>query len=319
MGSGASLYASFSQRAFARFVDLCVVLAPCGSFYLGNRAFGFPVKYTSLFNWQWPESATMFMTYDFPGLFIIFTSIKLFLAYPYFALMESSGRQGTLGKQAMRIKVTDVNGERISFGRATGRYFLKGVSSFEFMLGYLISFSDQRQTWHDYMAKTLVVRSGVYFSPLYLMPKISSRWMFDVPFISRRRDDNGAGSSGYECIWCDYRAAEKHNECPNCGRPGYAPAGVVSAMMLMGGIIFTLIGVALTYVTFWVVSERLVDDRLARDGTPWGVIFIMVVGCALTLGGGISSIVGKKWLMRLIIAVGVGLGRGSLRRSSGNS
>ena len=108
--------------------------------------------------------------------------------------------------------------------------------------------------------------------------------MFDVPFISRRRDDNGAGSSGYECIWCDYRAVEKHNECPNCGRPGYAPAGVVSAMMLMGGIIFTLIGVALTYVTFWVVSERLVDDRLARDGTPWGVIFIMVVGCALTLG-----------------------------------
>ncbi len=111
-----------------------------------------------------PDRSTMFMTYDFPGVFTIFTSIKLFIAYPYFALMESSRWQGTLGQLAFGIKVTEMNGERISFGRATGRYFLKGVSSFEFMLGYLISFSDQRQTWHDCLAKTLVVRRGITLS-----------------------------------------------------------------------------------------------------------------------------------------------------------
>src|SRR5262249_7186149 len=156
----------------------CVVLAPCALSYFVNRAMGFPLRYTSLFNWQWPESATMFMTYDLPGIFVIFISVKLFLAFPYFTLMESSHWQATLGKRLMGIRVTDMNGARISFGRATGRYFLKSVSSFEFMLGYLVSFSDQRQTWHDYMAGTLVVRRGITFSAHYLMPKVSSRWMF---------------------------------------------------------------------------------------------------------------------------------------------
>ena len=158
---GLSIYASFSRRALARFIDLCVVLAPCAILYLVNQTLGFPVRYTSIFNWARPESATMFMSTDFPGVFLTFAAVKLFIAFPYFALMESSRRQGTIGKQAMRIKVTDLNGARISFGRATGRYFLKMVSSFEFMLGYLISFSDQRQTWHDYIAKTLVVRSAI--------------------------------------------------------------------------------------------------------------------------------------------------------------
>src|SRR5215471_8289213 len=245
-----SVYASFSRRGLARFIDLLVVLAPCGIFYLGNRTLGFPVTYTSLFNWQRPETATMFMTYDFPGVLAIFIVIKLFIAYPYFALMECSRWQGTVGKLAMGIKVTDINGDRISFGRATGRYFLKGVSSFEFMLGYLISFSDQRQTWHDYMANTLVVRSRTIFSPYYVMPKVSSAWMFDVPLFSRRREDTQ--SSGYECIWCNYHAADKHPNCPGCGRLGYAPIRVVRAMMLMAGLIFTLLGGALSYLTVWV-------------------------------------------------------------------
>src|SRR5215471_7231833 len=311
-----SVYASFSRRGLARFIDLLVVLAPCGIFYLGNRTLGFPVTYTSLFNWQRPETATMFMTYDFPGVLAIFIVIKLFIAYPYFALMECSRWQGTVGKLALRIKVTNINGERISFGRATGRYFLKGVSSFEFMLGYLISFSDQRQTWHDYMARTLVVRSGITFSPYYVMPKVSSRWMFDVPFLSRRSEDSDPHSPGYECIWCNYRGAEKHSGCPGCGRFGYAPTGVVRAMMLMAGLIFTLLGGVLAYVTFWVVSERLADDKLGRDGTPWAVIFIIALACALCLGTGLTSVCGKRWLLRLLISLGTGIGRGSARTSS---
>jgi len=311
-----SVYASFSRRALARFIDLCVVLLPCGVFYLINRALGFPLAYTRLFNWQWPESATMFMTYDFPGVVAIFSCIKLLIAYPYFALMESSRRQGTIGKQLMQIKVTGLDGARISFARATGRYFLKGVSSFEFMLGYLISFSDQRQTWHDYMAKTLVVRSHVYFSPLYLMPKIPSRWMFAVPF-SSSSTLSGTSSSGYECIWCDYHAAEQRPQCPNCGGVGYAPVGAVRAMMLMAGVIFTLFGGFLAYVTFWVVSERLVDDRLGRAGTPWAIIFIIFTAGALCLSGGLSSILGKKWLMRLII--GIAAGRGGRSRPGASS
>ena len=297
-------YGSFSRRALARFIDLCFLLAACGSIYLVNQALGFPVRYTSLFNWQWPESATMFMSYDFPGVFTIFTTIKLLIAYPYFALMESSRWQGTLGKQAMRIKVTDMNGERISFGRATGRYFLKMVSSVEFMLGYLICFSDQRQTIHDCLTQVLVVRKGIVFSQYYAMPRVSSRFMFDVPFFSRSLDDN---VTGYECIWCNYRATEKQLTCPNCGRLGYPPVAVLKGMLLLAGLIFTLLGSALAYVTFWVLRDRLVDDRLGRDGTPWTVISIIFFACVICLIGGLSSILGKKWLLRLMLRVGLGL------------
>src|SRR5215831_15882678 len=41
----------------------------------------------------------------------------------YYALMESSPKQATLGKLALGFVVTDLQGQRISFGRATGRYF----------------------------------------------------------------------------------------------------------------------------------------------------------------------------------------------------
>jgi uncharacterized RDD family membrane protein YckC len=299
-----SPYASFSRRALARLIDLGVVLMPCGVFYLVDRALGFPLKYTSLFNWQQPQSATMFMSYDFPGVFTIFLSIKLLLAYPYFALMESSRWQGTVGKQAMQIKVTDMSGNQISFARATARYFLKIISSIEFMLGYVICFSDQRQTIHDYLSGVLVVRKGIVFSGYYAMPRVSSRFMFEVPLLSRRRD-NDRGWSGYECIWCDYRATERHTHCPNCARFGYAPVGVVKGMLLMVGAIFSLLGVALAYVTFWVVSERLTDDKLGRDGTPWAIIVVIFLACGLCLIGGWSSILGKKWLLRLMMRIGL--------------
>src|SRR5215510_10449338 len=230
-----AVYASFSRRAVARFIDLGVVLLPCGIFYFANRSLGFPLKYTSLFNWARPESATMFTSADFPGVFLTFAAVKLFIAFPYFALMESSRRQGTIGKQVVKIKVTDLEGNRISFGRATGRYFLKMVSSFEFMLGYLISFSDQQQTWHDYIAKTLVVRSNITFSPFYLMPRTSSRWMFNVPLVSKP-STTGAQTLTFACIWCDYRSNETSTSCPKCGRQGYARWGAIRGLFLMCGV-----------------------------------------------------------------------------------
>lgn len=75
----------------------------------------------------------------------------------YFALMESSGQQGTLGKMAISIKVTDLSGNRISFGRASGRYFGKIVSSLALGIGYLMAgFTQQKQALHDIIAGCLV-------------------------------------------------------------------------------------------------------------------------------------------------------------------
>ena len=77
----------------------------------------------------------------------------------YEALMVSSSYQATLGKMALGIVVTDMQGRRISFLRATGRYVGKIVSSMLLLIGYLIQpFTEKRQALHDMMAGCLVLR-----------------------------------------------------------------------------------------------------------------------------------------------------------------
>ena len=85
--------------------------------------------------------------------------VSLVGGWLYFALMESSRLQGTLGKMAVQIKVTDLEGNRISFGRASGRHFGKMVSALALFIGYImVAFTEKKQGLHDIMADCLVVR-----------------------------------------------------------------------------------------------------------------------------------------------------------------
>ena len=94
------------------------------------------------------------------GAAIVAALISLIGGWLYYTLMESSAKQATLGKMAMEIYVTDLNGDRISFGRATGRYFGKILSSLIFFIGYIMAaFTEKKQALHDKLAGTLVVRS----------------------------------------------------------------------------------------------------------------------------------------------------------------
>jgi uncharacterized RDD family membrane protein YckC len=79
----------------------------------------------------------------------------------YYALMESSARQGTIGKIVANIYVTDLTGNRISFGRASGRVFTKigmGFVPFGFVGYILAAFTDRKQALEDFVASTLVYR-----------------------------------------------------------------------------------------------------------------------------------------------------------------
>lgn len=77
----------------------------------------------------------------------------------YYALLESSAWQATLGKKALGLEVTDMNRRRVSFARATGRYFGKIVSAFILMIGFIMAgFTAQKQALHDMMAGCLVLR-----------------------------------------------------------------------------------------------------------------------------------------------------------------
>ncbi len=86
-------------------------------------------------------------------------SISAALSWLYYALMESSKLRGTLGKMALNIRVTDMDGDRISFARATGRYFGKILSSFIFLIGYIMAgFTEKKQALHDMLAGCLVIK-----------------------------------------------------------------------------------------------------------------------------------------------------------------
>lgn len=76
----------------------------------------------------------------------------------YFALMESSSKQATLGKMVLGIVVTDGEGKRISFGRALGRNLAKIISDIILFIGHLmVAFTAKKQGLHDMIAGTLVV------------------------------------------------------------------------------------------------------------------------------------------------------------------
>ncbi|CAM3650075.1 RDD family protein [Pontibacter korlensis] len=85
--------------------------------------------------------------------------IAAFFGWLYYAGFESSSKQATLGKQIFGIFVTDTEGYRISFARATGRYFGKMLSGLILLIGYLMAaFTERRQALHDKLAGTLVLQ-----------------------------------------------------------------------------------------------------------------------------------------------------------------
>jgi uncharacterized RDD family membrane protein YckC len=84
-----------------------------------------------------------------------------FVAWVYWAVLESSPWRATLGKKLFGIEVTDLNGRRISFARATGRHFAKNISLLMLGIGFLMAgFTEKKQACHDILAGCLVLRKN---------------------------------------------------------------------------------------------------------------------------------------------------------------
>ena len=150
-----SKYASFLKRFFAYVIDLILVgfvqslvVMPL----LGLLGFGIAVGK----DFSEPEKLTFIGI--LAGLGIAAYIGIFIIGWLYFALLESGSRQATLGKMAMDIKVTDIYGDRLSFVKATLRYFGKYLSGLFFCLGYIIAaFTEKRQALHDFIANSMVV------------------------------------------------------------------------------------------------------------------------------------------------------------------
>ena len=80
--------------------------------------------------------------------------LSLVINWLYSAILESSSWQGTVGKKALGLVVTDENGRRISFGRATGRYFAKILSAIILLFGFfMIGWTERKRGLHDMICR----------------------------------------------------------------------------------------------------------------------------------------------------------------------
>jgi uncharacterized RDD family membrane protein YckC len=90
----------------------------------------------------------------------IVVPLAFIVQWLYEALLTSSSWQATVGKRVVGLKVTDEAGNRISFERATGRFFAKILSGLIFEIGFLmIAFTPRKQGLHDMIAGTLVMKT----------------------------------------------------------------------------------------------------------------------------------------------------------------
>lgn len=153
-------YAGFWWRFLANIIDSIVISFVSWIFILPVLAI-FGISLLSLkesgFDMDDPKL--------FLGPFILAIMTMAFIStlvkWLYFAIMESSKHQGTVGKLVLKIKVTDTSGNRITFARATGRYFGKILSGMIIMIGYIMAgFTERKQALHDILANCYVIKEN---------------------------------------------------------------------------------------------------------------------------------------------------------------
>ena len=93
------------------------------------------------------------------AVFFLFAAASLVITWLYHALMESSEWQATVGKKALGLVVTDMEGRRVGFWRATGRHFAKIVTNMvPAFIGFIMAgFTEKKQALHDMIAGCLIL------------------------------------------------------------------------------------------------------------------------------------------------------------------
>lgn len=167
-------YAGFWKRVLAYFIDQIIisvvntiifipmifVLIGAGIFSLDGFEEFDNNAFTHVLQQDYSDGHYLAFISVFILVILLFAVFSLVVQWLYYALMESSVKQATLGKMALGIKVVDYSGNRISFGKASGRYFGKILSGMILCIGYLMAgFTEKKQALHDMLASCLVVDS----------------------------------------------------------------------------------------------------------------------------------------------------------------
>ena len=154
-------YAGFWLRLVARVLDFFIIVMPLGivgSILALSTGIGTFLKNLS---GQTPDEAVGQAVGVAVAIAMGIGVVLYWLVeWLYFAGFESSSWQATPGKRVLNLVVTDLSGTRISFARATGRYFGKWVTGLiPVFIGYILAgITERKQALHDMIASTLVLR-----------------------------------------------------------------------------------------------------------------------------------------------------------------
>jgi uncharacterized RDD family membrane protein YckC len=140
--NGSTQFGGFWIRVGASFIDLAVLIIP-----VLLISFLFRTVTTAA-----DEMAQLIVV-------LMDSILKTIVWWTYSAALHSSEWQATVGKKAVGLKVVDEDGNRISFGRATGRYFAETLSVLIFAIGYMmVGWTKKKQGLHDMIARTYVIK-----------------------------------------------------------------------------------------------------------------------------------------------------------------
>jgi uncharacterized RDD family membrane protein YckC len=141
-----AIYAGFWLRFAAAVVDALVMFVP---FVVITFIVVVIYKLASAAN---ERGAALVIFVVWPVLAILATSF-------YFASLESSPRRATLGKMAVALYVSDIEGRRLTLGRAMGRTLAKYLSILTVGIGFVMcGFTEKKQALHDKITSCLVLR-----------------------------------------------------------------------------------------------------------------------------------------------------------------
>lgn len=140
-------FAGFWLRAVACVIDSILIAA----IFVAVASF-FPATFEKIL----PPNPTSLMDMPRPAPLVI--GILAAIGSLYYTVFEASSWQATPGKRMLRLYVADLNGQRVTFGRALLRNLARQISGILF-IGYLIAgFTEKKQALHDIIASCLVLR-----------------------------------------------------------------------------------------------------------------------------------------------------------------
>jgi uncharacterized RDD family membrane protein YckC len=217
------------------------------------------------------DSATQSGVWIAFGLWVAF-------GWLYSALLEGSSAQATVGKLALRLQVVDTSGRRLSFARATLRFWTKTIFTLLTLsiAFFVAAFTERHQALYDLIAGTIVIPRGAQVLGPAEVPLGRAADPAAVEMLRAR----AASPTEVKSPMSGKRWDRALAALAQVAEPGERPIAAASTMvgpspfvvaLLLGwmGRLFLLKSALL-----WITDSRIILIRLSNwNNRPKGVIF----------------------------------------------